>query len=244
MYLKYGNHQHAAGEVILNGIMQEGVASDEGVVYQINERWNLEGRLQISDQGSAAANQAEMTVQINALKAAYATNGRDIGFYDDSGNLTSHSITSASTQRGVQVVQQPSFPEGRGAEYSTFRTYTIVVEAQYGYTGGGGSVLQWTEAVSYRGTGGPTWGFLVPINGDPQKQLLTQQSTHWAYQRGRATGRASYPVPPAPMWPTLEHQEMRDIEYAIPSGQSNKRTVSWSYAFEATSPLSGQSVPQ
>lgn len=245
MYLKYGDYSHTAGEVTLQGIIREGIGSDEGVVYAIKERWNIEGMLQITDQGTPAANQAEMTTAINALKAAYATNGKDIGFYDDSGNLTAHSIKSSATERGVQVVQQPSFPEGRGAEYSVFRSYTLAVEAQFSYTGGGGgSVLSWSEAVSYRGTGGPTWGFLVPINGPPQQQLLTQQSTHWAYQRGRAIGRSNYPNPAPPLWPVLEHQEMRDIEYAVPSGQSLQRSVAWSYAFEATSPLSGQSAQQ
>ncbi len=238
MYLKYGNYQHAAGEVVLTGITSESMATENAVVFAIKERWDLMGRLDIADQGSAAANQAAMTVALDALKAAYSVNGRDIGFYDDSDKLTSHSIQSSATRSGVIVAVPPSFPDGRGAEYSTFRTYTIAVEAERPFEEGGG-LLSWMEAVSFRGTGGPTWGFLVPIVGAVQQQLLTQRSTQFATQRGRAVGNGAYVVPPAPIWPVNEHEELREITREVPPSSSSQRITNWTYVFESPFPLVG-----
>lgn len=240
MYVKYGTYFHAAGEVTLKGIMRDSLRSEDGLVYAITEIWDLEGRLQIDDQGTAAANQAAMTTAINALKTAYSTNGKDLGFYDNADNVTSHFLDSSTSTMGVQITQQPSFPVGGGAEYSTFRTYSLRAEAQWGYSGGGGQMLvSWTETVSFRGTGGRTWGYLVPIVGSPQQQLLTETSTHWAFQRGEATGNGYYPIVPGPKWPSQEHEEQREIQYAVPRASSGKRSVSWSYVFEAATSISG-----
>ncbi len=238
MYLKYGNYQHDAGECTLRGIMSESLSSDNGQVYAIRERWDVEGRLQIDDQGTAAANQAAMTVVIDALKAAYDVNGKDIGFYDDADNLTSHFIKSSATRSGVRVVQPPSFPDGRGAEYSTFRTYTLAVEAEHAPSGGA-SLVSWTETISFQGTGGPLWGYLVPINGPPQQQMFSQTSTQWAYQRGRAVMRDKYSPALSPRWPTQEHQDMRDIQFEVPADNSGRRVTTWSYVFEAPTGLAG-----
>ena len=238
MYLAYGNYQHSAGEATLRGIMSESLSSENGQVYAIRERWDIEGRLQITDQGTAAANQAAMTTAIDALKAGYSRDGGDIGFYDDGGNLSSHSIKSSATRSGVRVVQPPSFPEGRGAEYSTFRTYTLAIEAEF-TPSGGGSLLSWTETISFQGTGGPLWGYLVPINGPPQSQLFSQASTQWAYQRGRAAMRGEWSPPPSPRWPTQEHGDLRDIQFEVPPDNSGRRVTTWSYVFESSVPLAG-----
>jgi hypothetical protein len=218
--------------------MNESLVSENGVVYAIRERWDIQGMLQISDQGTAAANQAAMTTEIDALEAAYAENDKDIGFYDDSDNLTSHFIDSSATRTGVRVIQPPSFPVGGGAEYSTFRTYQFQVEADHPFSGP--ALISWTEAVSFEGTGGPVWGFLQPINGFAQQQLFSERSTQLGYQRGRAVGNGVYPAVPGPMWPTAEHEEVRSIAYEVPPDNSKRRTVTWLYTFEAIGSLVGR----
>lgn len=238
MYLKYGNYQHEAGETTLRGIVSESLSSEHGIVYAIRERWDIEGRLQISDQGTAAANQAAMTTAIDALVEAYSQNGRDIGLYTDAGVLTSHSMKSSATRSGVRVVQPPSFPDGRGAEYSTYRTYTLAVEAEF-TPSGGGTLVSWSETISFQGTGGPRWGYLEPINGPPQQQMFSQTSTQWAYQRGRAVNRGDFSPVPSPRWPTQEHGDLRDIQFEVPADNSGRRITTWSYVFEAPGGLGG-----
>ncbi len=238
MYLKYGNYQHAAGECTLTGITRQTAMTPNGIAYAIRERWNIMGRLQIADQGTPAANQAAMTVALNALIAAYKLQGRDLGFYDDAGNLTSHVMRTSQTESGVAVIQQPSFPIGKGAEYSTFRTYTMSLEGSYSIATG--SLISWAESVSIRGTGGPVWGFLQPLTGSPQQQLFSQSSTVIAVQRGSASAVHNYPSIPSPLWPGQEHEELRDVEHVVPADNSGQRTIKWSYTMEFDGPVYGR----
>ena len=237
MYLKYGSYSHSAGEITLTAITRDAKTGNSGIVESITEQWVLDGRLQIADQGTAAANQAAMTTAISALKTAYSKNGYDLGFYDDAGNLTSHSIKNKDTVFGVRVAHF-GFPVGAGAEYSTFRSYQIVIEADYLY--GGNKLTSWQESISFVGTGGPTFGLLIPINGILQPQLLTQQSACYAVQNCRATQAGYYPIPGGPIWGAPpEHLEQRQISYSVAASGNNIRSVDWTYVFEAPGPLIG-----
>ncbi|HEX3725832.1 MAG TPA: hypothetical protein VHV08_06300 [Pirellulales bacterium] len=239
MYLKYGSYQHAAGEVSVV-ISKQGVFTDTGISRGIRERWDIQGRLQ-------AADQSALTAAINAIQNAYALQSQDVGFYFDDSSPTSHAIRSAATNGGVRVVTPPSFPQGRGAEYSTFRNYSIALEAEW--LDPGASLLSWTESLSFQG-GGPVFGFLEPIAGLPQRQLLRQATVFRATQTGQAIGYSAYPLPAAPLWPDAEHTERRDIRYELPQrmGPPNAAAytqfkVSWSYSFEDSGPLVGLPTP-
>ncbi len=239
MYLKYGNYQHAANEVSVV-ISKQGLFSEAGIARGVRERWDIQGRLQAGDQASLSA-------AMDALAAAYAIQGQDVGFYFDDGAASSHRIVSRNADGGVRVVVPPSFPQGKGAEYSTFRTYSLAVEADLlDYQAG---LLSWTESLSFQG-GGPRFGFLQPVNGLPQKQLLVQSTTYRAAQSGSATGYFAYPTPPAPIWPEAEHVDQREVRYELPkrSGPTASATytqfkVSWSYHFEDAGPLTGLPTP-
>ncbi len=235
MYLKYGNYQHAANEAAVV-ISKQGIFTESGICRGVRERWDIQGRLQ-------AADQAGLTVAIGALTAAYVSQGQDIGFFFDNGQPTSHRITSAATNGGVRVLVPPSFPEGKGAEYSTYRSYALAVEAEWIETQS--TLLNWTEALSFRG-GGSQFAFFEPLGGLPQKQLLRQFTTYSATQSGSAVGHLGYPVPPAPIWPAAEHVDRREVRFELPkrSGPTATATytqfkVSWSYHFEDASPLVG-----
>jgi hypothetical protein len=235
MYLKYGNYQHASGEASVV-ISKEGIFTDAGISRGVRERWDIHGRLQ-------AADSAALSSDIAALAAAYSVQGQDVGFYFDSGQPTSHRIQSSLTNGGVRVVVPPSFPEGKGAEYSTFRSYALAVEAEL--LDAQASLLSWTEAVHFKG-GGPQFAFIEPINGLPQKQLLKQFTTFHATQSGEAVGYFSYPAPPAPLWPQAEHVDRREVHFALPkrAGAPGSATytqfkVTWSYHFEDAGPLVG-----
>jgi hypothetical protein len=235
MYLKYGTYQHAAGEASVV-ISKQGIFSEAGLPRGIRERWDIQGRLQ-------AASQAALTAAINALSAAYAVQGLNVGFYFDDGSPTSHQITSANTNGGVRVVVPPSFPEGKGAEYSTFRTYSLAIEAEW--LDPAATLIGWNERLQFSG-GGPQFAFLQPINGSPLKQLLRQQTPYRATQSGEATGCYSYPTPALPLWPDAEHIHQRALHYDLPkrmgppgSATYTQYKVTWSYHFESATPLVG-----
>lgn len=235
MYLKYGNYQHAAGEASVV-ISKQQLFSDAGIARGVRERWDIQGMLQ-------AADQAALTAAIDELRAAYAIQAQDVGFYRDNGQPTSHRIVSAETNGGVRVVVPPSFPQGQGAEYTTFRSYTLALEAEW--LDSQANLLAWHETIRFQG-GGPRFAYLEPINGQPVKQLLQQATTFKAAQSGEAVGYAGYPVPAPPLWPEAEHLDRREIRYELPkrTGPPGSATytqfrVSWSYNFEDAGPLVG-----
>ena len=226
--LKYGSYVHEAGECAVI-ITRQALLSGHGVYPGFRERWDVQGRLH-------ASTQAAVSTSINALQAAYKIHNQAIGLYFESGTPTSHVLNPLSTMGGTRVAQPPSFPEGRGAEYSTFRNYTLAVEAEvYDYSE---PLLSWTEVLSFQGDAGPTWGFLLPINAAPQKQLFTQASTQTVTQRGMAIGNNQYISAPGPLWPEHEHAELRVIEHELPATNTKERVTRWSYAFEAAAPQS------
>lgn len=239
MYLKYGTYRHAPGEVSV-AISKQGIFSDAGISRGVRERWEIQGRLQAADQSS-------LSTAIAALVAAYSQQAQDAGFYFDNDQPTSHVIVSAASNGGVRVIGPPSFPQGKGAEYSTFRTYTIALEAEW--LDPTATLLSWNETLSFDG-GGPQVIFLEPINGLPQRQLLKQATTYRAAQSGRAVGYLGYPFPPAPLWPAAEHVDRRQIRYELPdrSGPIGAATytqfgITWSYSFEDAAPLIGFPTP-
>lgn len=239
MYLKYGNYQHSANEASVV-ISKEGLFSESGIARGVRERWQIQGRLQ-------AADQAALGNAIAALTTAYSQQAQDVAFYLDNGQKTAHAINNAATAGGVRVVSPPSFPEGRGAEYSTFRNYAIVLEAEL--PDPAATLLSWTEVLSFKG-GGPQFGFLEPINGLPQKQWFKQFTSFRVAQSGQAVGLWGYPLPPAPLWPEAEHVDQREVRYELPRrrGSGGSATyaefkVSWSYTFQDAGPLVGTPTP-
>jgi len=231
MYLQYGNYQHQPGECSIS-ISRRSLLTENKIMYAYVETWQILGRLQADDIPS-------LTAAIQALEAAYYIPNQDLGLFNDDGTPTDHTLGNAGSNGGVILIQPPAFPEGRNAEYSTFRNYSITLEAEYPYVGMG-RLLSWSETLSFRGTCGPIWGFLATINGEPEQQLFRQQSSMTVTQSGQATGWDAYPLPAGPIWPYLEHQEQRSILMELPTTRSRHRTVAWNYVFESSSPLMGQ----
>lgn len=234
MQLVYGNFQHDPGDAEVS-ISREGLVSELGRMYAIRERWNITGRLHGAD--TSAVN-----TLVAQLLAAYSVNRQDI--YLSGSN---HVMRSADTINGTRVVSPPQFPEGRGAELSTYRNYTLAVEGEFAYWGD--SVLfSWSESLTFQGTCGPIWGFLECLNGPPQQQMFQQQSVMRCTQRGMAQAApdsvhrnevSKYWLPPPPTWPQWEHQERRSIVYELPANLYGLRTTTWSYEFSSNIPLIG-----
>jgi hypothetical protein len=229
MYLKYGSHQHEPGECTVV-ITRENVYSESRVLKATRERWEVQGRLQ-------AADQAAVKAAVTALEAAYSQDGHDLGFWLSSGSATMHSLVSASCDGGTKVVRPPSYPDSARAECSTFRTYALTVEGLLRPSDG---LVSWTEKLRFRGTCGPSWGFLPVLTGIPPAQIFRQATTMQISQSGYAVGLGEYPVAPPPLWPEAEHQDRRDIDLELPTDGSRQRRTSWSYVMETNTPVTGQ----
>jgi hypothetical protein len=232
MNLVYGNYSHEVGDAEVM-ISREGLVSELGNMYAVRERWEIHGRLHAAD--VAAVNAA-----VQALMIAYSYQGLDI-YLNGSANY----MRSSETINGTRVVTPPSFPQGSGGENTTYRNYSLAVEAEYPYVGRS-VLLSWSESLAFQGCGSPVWGFLECLNGPPQQQMFQQQSIFHCTQQGTATcvpdsthrnEWAGYWMPPGPVWPQWEHMDKRSITYELPSDLYGRRTTSWSYVFESNVPL-------
>jgi hypothetical protein len=232
MILKYGPYVHDPNECAVV-IAKRAVFSPRGDREFVRETWFITGVKQ-------AASQSALTAALADLRAAYNVNGLDAGLYlADGATLTDHALPSGETLGGVRVVRI-DFPRGDGAEYSTFRTYRITLEADF--PDAGGMLLEYAEALQFEGTGGPRRIFLEVLEGLPSEQIGAQCTPCRATQQGRAVGFGTYPVPPPPIWPMAELPDRRRITLGAPeriAGQFARFPVEWHYAFESIVPLSG-----
>lgn len=241
MYLQYGSYQHQSGECWLT--ISQTAEETNGLLTGVRVRYDVSGRLQIADQGSPLANQAAMTPVIAALENAYSVNGLDFGMYQDDGTPTAHVLINAETLGGVQVIRPPSYNEGRGAEYSTFRNYQLSVQALLPNLFQG--LIAWKEAIHLVG-GGAKDVWLETLTGPPLKQTPVEQTTYRATQSGHATGLYGFINPSDPLWPYALHEERAMVTYSSPErfGASGivvlrNYLTEWHYEFEDADPLLG-----
>lgn len=229
--LVYGNYFHAINEAEV----KTDVSIDFNparIAYSRVVRWMIDGVL-------IGSGPAELAFQQAALVAAYDTHYLNATLIDTSTGGALMTLSNAGSITGVRVIKPPSFPTGRGAEFATKRTYSIVLEAEYEYTGSP-EIVEWKETVKMWG-GGPKLVWVEVVEGPAQLQQLKQQQTYKALQTGTAVGRLTKPTPPAPIWPgALMEKPERTIESAERIGYSLRNSrVSWSYMFESSAPLLG-----
>src|SRR5262245_55968910 len=232
MYLKYGSYTHAQNEPAVQ-IARRAVFSPRGYRQAVRETWRIVGVLH-------AANQSALTAAIAALRSAYNVNGLDLGLYlDDQTTLTDHALISGASLGGTRVTAL-DFPTGTGAEYSTFRSYSITVEADF--PDASNNLLDFSETLSFDGTSGPRVVFLDTLEGLPQPQLAQHRTQSRARQSGRAVGLPTYPGAAPPIWPAAELLPERRLVLRSPrrvAGNLTEFIVEWTYVFESIAPLAG-----
>lgn len=238
MILRFGPYSHDDQEVKL-AIDRQSLLTSAGVPYAYTESWTIEGML-IGD------DVADITTKIKALELAYKRRNVDAVLLDST-TQTAHKLIDANCLGGIRVVAPPSFPEGGNAEYTTWRTYRIVLEADVPVNEGDPAtqVLSWRETVETSG-GGPLYAWTTPINGIPQRQVVRARTTYRATQSGQAVGYTAYPTPSAPLWPGSLMERPR-IQRQSPQRRGNdfqEFAISWSYVFESSSQMSGVPTPQ
>lgn len=71
---------------------------------------------------------AAIITSMATLEAAFAIQGQAFTLFLDDGTIHQRML-SAGAIGGVRVIDGPSWPEGRGNEGGTFRTYEVTLEA-------------------------------------------------------------------------------------------------------------------
>jgi hypothetical protein len=234
MYLYYRGTWWANNEATV-AITKRPVFNQRGQRQFTRETWHVTGFLQ-------STGQAALTAALAARQTALGTNGGDIGLYlDDQATLTNHYMVSGNAIGGTRVTAY-DFPNGAGAEYNdgnpNYRTYTFSIEADFADTSV--FLIDFQESLRFDGNGGPLKLFLPVLEGPPQEQQTTQQTTYRAVQTGHATAYGAYPTIPGPIWPSAELGYLRSIVPVSPTLQAGKIdqfTISWTYVFESASAL-------
>lgn len=238
MIFKYGSYAHDQDEVMVR-------TSVQGIFDKFNRRmgdmieYTIVGVKQVADNADPEVTKANLTSALQSLTDAYDVDYQDIGLYHDNGStLTRHVVTNAETFGGIKVVVPPSFINGEWTgriEYLNRRTYYLVLRAEIRV---GEGLYSWNERVTIRGTGGPKWRYSPQEVGVPQAQTLQTVTTFWYVQEGECVGRLDWENPADPLYPVIEHGEMRvrtfETAKDIVVGGAEMFSTSWKYFMEAT----------
>jgi len=239
MYLRYGSYTHALQEARVT-ITRHPLRDAAGVLYGYRERWLIEGRMVAADAGAISA-------ALTELESAYSIGDLDLVLLlPDGVTESSHHLMSAACIGGTKIAQPVSYPLGAGAEYSTFRTYSVAIEGDVPLAPSQSPILAWQETLAFSGTGGPRIVAIECRNGPPQMQTVSQRTPVRVVQSGRAVGYRQYPAPPGPIWPALEQADLRRVHLTSPrtSGSGASRDLEhfeiiWSYSFLSPVALAG-----
>lgn len=230
MRLYYGSYAHAENDAAVS-IQSQKVFNDAEQSIEVRHVWTITGQLH-------ADNQADLRTAIALLESAYSVDYLDLTLLDNSGAVA-HSLLNAGSTTGVRITQPPSYPKGDGAEYSTFRSYSIVAEATYNYAAPVSSLVSFSETVSIRG-GGPVYAVVETVEGPAERQKIRNFSACRATQSGQAVGRFDYPPVPAALFPDFLKEDpviTRTGPDKVGPNTLQNYKVSWQYEFESPTQL-------
>ncbi len=231
--LKYGDHTHELADAAVV-ISRQNTHSENNKRTGYIETWTIDGFLQ-------ASSQPEIGTTIDTLKTAYDEDNKTAVLLFEDDTETVHKLDTTESLSGVRV-RLFDFPEGRGAELSTFRSYRIVLDAEFFEDA---EILQFMETLTFSG-GGPKFLHKQTLTGLPQKQIVAQNIPFRATQSGFSVGHLGPPPVNAPLFPDdLKNDESQyptktgpEKVYANTQKATHFRTA-WNYVFERVSAMSG-----
>lgn len=238
MILRYGTYSLDNGVTSLT-IGRNAQFTSAGVPYLVTEQWGMGITLLPPDGSSDPV--ADLTTKIAACETGFKQVNVDAYLLTSVEGATAHKILHSQTLGGIRVVQPPSFPRGTGAEYATFRSTQVGIEADVLCEGTPPLYLQFQETLQAQG-GGPFKVWTMPITGLPQRQIPRQAKTYLATQAGTATGFLQYPpIPPALFPGALSENPVitRTSPRRVAGGGFTEYGISWQYVYESNEPLFG-----
>ncbi len=235
MKFRYGNYTHASGECTLR-VVPRTIFSDSNLVIGLNVRYEITGRLH-ADSVSA------LTAAMLAMERAYSVSGQACGLYEDDGTPTAHVLPASMAP---MVIQPPAWGGNTPGEYTTYRDYTIIIEAARQLETGLDAEVH--ESISYLNgwNGGPVYKWFDLLQGPPQRQIVKQQTTYKVLQTGARVSTSWWPEPNAPKWPAYMHIEQCSVTYGDPEKMRTgtgttfyKFRTEWNWVFESDVKLTG-----
>ncbi len=230
MILKWGAHAHEQDEAGVK-IEYRSIFDKHGRRMGEIQEWHIVGAV-------IGTSQANLTTKLATLETAYQTDYKDLGLYlNDGATLTRHAMLNADMFGGTHVTffGYVEGPWKMGLEYANRRTFYIVIRGEV-RTGTG--QYAWKERLKTKGTGNKKWRYMPSMNADPEPQDLQPSTPFYYIQQGMAIGRQSHILPPGPIFPGIEHEEERVIDYETPEdirvGGNELFTTRWLYVMEAT----------
>lgn len=239
MIFKYGSYSHDQDEVMVRTAKTAIMDRFRRRMGEVTE-YTIFGVCQVPDNvGGHEATQADLTTKLIGLREAYSVDYQDFGLYLNDGTTpTEHVVLNADTFDGVKVVSPPSFINGPWTgriEYLNRRTYYLVIRTE---TRTGSGLYEYNERVTIRGTGGEKWVYSSQETGLPQRQSLQALTTYQYVQEGSSVGRQDWEAPPEPLFPLIEHGELRvrmfESAKDITIQGAEMFGTGWRYVMEAT----------
>jgi hypothetical protein len=230
MQLKCGNYAFDPNSTLLTGEV-ETLWNAGGQPYAQKRSLHVQGYINVNGQDDAIQ-------KVSALATALAVPFQDIIFFADDGTPTELRLQNIGSITGVHV-RDLKFPETKGPEYVSIRSFEFRAEAEYPLQGSSILLLLFKETLTFWG-GGPIYKHRMAINGPPQKQLVYPQSVYYATQTGELTGYITARLPPGPIWPSALMHAPRKTDAAPERrsfGNYSGEKITWQYDFESAAPL-------
>jgi len=238
MIFKYGSYSHDQDEVMVR-------TSVQSIFDRFNRRmgdmieYTIIGVKKVPYNTDDETTKEDLTTALQELTDAYDVDYEDFGLYHDDGTTpTRHIVTNNETFGGTKVVVAPSFMSGPWTgrvEYVDRRMYYLVLRAEIRV---GEGLYSYSERLTIRGTGAAKWVYSPQEIGDPQAQTLQTSTSFWYVQEGECVGRQDWEAPADPLFPSIEHGEMRvrtfETAKDIVVGGQEMFSTSWKYFMEAT----------
>lgn len=232
LHFRYGSYRHEEADVTISSFGSAVQWTARGQPQLVRKSMAISGVI-FADTVSA------LTDKLRALETAYAKQYQNAGLYDETGTATAHVLTTGNSLGGVRS-SGVTYPTGDGAEYTTYRSYSVTLEADYFVNGV--TILDFNETLTFNGTCGPRKIIIECLTGEAVEQTVNQKTKMTATQSGSSIGWLSMPSPPQPLWPGNEIVESRSITNGSAkwvNGQRVEFPISWSYSFQSTTPLTG-----
>ena len=230
MIIRYGGYSHGDGEASVS-ISRFTEENERGQPFSTRHQWVIQGRI-------IGTSSSDVAAKCRRLEQAYLNWYQDLELLD--GSTVIHKLPQSSSWSGVKITQPPQYPDGSGAQATTFRDYRIVAEADYLVTDLP-ALRSFRESITIR-PGRPEYAVVELVSGRPQVQLIKERRAWSATQSGEAVGYLAYPSVPAPIWPGVPY-EGPEISEQMPSINASGLPwlfpISWSYRFISADPLVG-----
>ena len=233
----HGGYTFPEGSVGIVADTKERVRSPRDKPYIMRRTMTLEGELK-------GTSQSDIRAKLLLMQTAFTSDTWQSGLVHDDGSDSVHFLRLLNALTVVRVLRTPSFTRNDPAEYTTYRSFTFVVQADFALQDAD-TLFAFSETVNYRGNCGPRKVQIELDTGAPDEQIVSQQTVQYISQSGQAVGIGSYPTTPDPLYPELMQNPDEGLSYQTPQPQGTGFTlypVRWQYTMASDIPRNGAPI--